>query len=93
MKKTLLAITATTVFALSSTAQARTDAFCLQKGPGPGDCKYATYAQCAAALSGTDGVCQANPGVTEGGSSAGGWIPHGPNERPIGERTTGSSRR
>lgn len=37
--------------------------YCLKNGPGPGDCKYVTYAQCQASLSGRRGYCQRNPGI------------------------------
>lgn len=42
-------------------ARAAGSAYCLKNAPGPGDCKYATYAQCKAALSGRDGTCERNP--------------------------------
>jgi len=76
---------------MGTSANAAQDAYCLKKSAGPGDCKYSTYQQCSAALSGTNGTCRKNPDVA--GSAPGGWIPHGPNERPISEQsTTGKSR-
>lgn len=49
-------------FALNAgDAQAAGSAYCLKNSPGPGDCKYASYAQCKASLSGRDGTCERNP--------------------------------
>lgn len=73
------------------TAYAAQNAYCLKTSEGPGDCKYATYAQCAAALSGAGGVCQKNP--ASGGDAPGGWIPHGANERPLSDQTTSGKSR
>jgi hypothetical protein len=42
------------------TAQAREYPFCKKAEAGPGDCKYDTYEQCLAAVSGTNGYCQPN---------------------------------
>ena len=39
---------------------ARDYPFCRKGEAGPGDCKYDTYEQCAAAVSGTAGYCQPN---------------------------------
>jgi len=36
--------------------------YCLRTSPGPGDCKYASFQQCQAALSGRDGECVRNVG-------------------------------
>ncbi len=41
-------------------AQARDYPFCRRGEGGPGDCKYDTYEQCLAAVSGTGGQCQPN---------------------------------
>jgi hypothetical protein len=41
-------------------AQAEQYPFCLLTGPGPGDCKYTSYAQCQAAAFGTGFICQPN---------------------------------
>lgn len=46
----------------ATTGQAGSYAYCLQTGPGPGDCKYTTMQQCQAAMSGTAGNCVRNVG-------------------------------
>jgi hypothetical protein len=42
------------------TMQARDYPFCRKAEAGPGDCKYDTYEQCLAAVSGINGYCQPN---------------------------------
>ena len=50
-------------FILSATgADARSYRYCLKSSVGPGDCKYNSYRQCQAALSGTTGTCVRNSG-------------------------------
>lgn len=44
----------------SGTTQARDYPFCRKGEGGPGDCKYDTYEQCLAAVSGINGYCQPN---------------------------------
>jgi hypothetical protein len=92
MGKSLIALAVFGGLVMGSSAQARQEAYCLKTSAGPGDCKYSSFAQCEAARSGVDGACQKNPGVTENGSVPGAWIPHGANERPISEQTTGKAR-
>ena len=43
-----------------TTVQAKDYPFCRRGEGGPGDCKYETYEQCLAAISGTSGDCQPN---------------------------------
>ncbi|MEH2511625.1 hypothetical protein V1291_002979 [Nitrobacteraceae bacterium AZCC 1564] len=43
-----------------TTTQAREYPFCRKGEAGPGDCKYDTYEQCLAAVSGINGYCQPN---------------------------------
>ncbi len=62
MRTVLLAVA--TVAAVSTltigATQAQNYPFCVRNGGGPGDCKYDTYEQCLAAVSGTGGECQPN---------------------------------
>ncbi len=53
------AVAATSVLNAGPT-QAQQYPFCLISGPGPGDCKYTSYAQCMATASGTVRYCQPN---------------------------------
>jgi len=55
----IAAIAAVAAFS-GTTAQARDYLFCRKGEAGPGDCKYDTYEQCLAAVSGTGGYCQPN---------------------------------
>jgi hypothetical protein len=58
---TLVVISIAAVATFSGTAaQAREYLFCRKAEAGPGDCKYDTYEQCLAAVSGTNGYCQLN---------------------------------
>lgn len=62
MRRTLLiaaAAAAVTVFATGPSA-AYDYPFCRKAEAGPGDCRYDTYEQCLAAISGTAGYCQPN---------------------------------
>ena len=45
----------------ASLAHAENYPFCFKNDAGAGDCKYSTYEQCLAALSGRDGYCQRDP--------------------------------
>lgn len=63
-KSMLLATAFLTVFSMNaSSAKAEKYEYCLKNGPGPGDCKYATYAQCQASVSGRRGYCQRDPWI------------------------------
>ena len=53
----------TMLVANGSSAKAADYAYCLKNGPGPGDCKYVTYAQCQTSVSGRRGYCERNPGI------------------------------
>jgi len=53
------AVAAASVFDIGA-AQAQNYPYCLKMGPGPGNCMYRTYAQCAASASGTGYYCQPN---------------------------------
>ncbi|CAN5194898.1 hypothetical protein BH10PSE11_BH10PSE11_08500 [soil metagenome] len=44
----------------AETALAKDYPFCRKTEAGPGDCRYDTYDQCLAAVSGTTGYCQEN---------------------------------
>jgi Protein of unknown function (DUF3551) len=55
----MFAIAAVTIFG-GVVAEARDYPFCRKGEGGPGDCKYDTYEQCLAAVSGTSGECQPN---------------------------------
>lgn len=44
----------------AASSSARDYPFCRKGEGGPGDCKYETYEQCLAAVSGTVGTCQPN---------------------------------
>lgn len=46
----------------STTGQAGGYSYCLRTSAGPGDCKYKSFQQCQAALSGTLGSCERNTG-------------------------------
>ena len=67
MKRVLLGLMATCaiVAASSGPAAARDYPYCLQsRGVGiPGDCSYASYAQCRASASGRNADCNINPRV------------------------------
>ncbi|WP_424630442.1 DUF3551 domain-containing protein [Bradyrhizobium sp. SYSU BS000235] len=58
----LAALAASVLFSMFNVrgAQARDYPYCLLTGPGPGDCKYTSYAQCEATASGTGYYCQPN---------------------------------
>lgn len=64
----ILALAATAVSAQTSkreratTGQAGGYSYCLRTSAGPGDCKYHSFEQCQAALSGTLGSCVRNVG-------------------------------
>lgn len=45
---------------IGAVTQAKDYPFCRKGEAGPGDCKYDTYEQCLAAVSGTSGYCQPN---------------------------------
>lgn len=55
----VLAIAAVAAFS-GTMVQASGYPFCRKGEAGPGDCKYNTYEQCLAAVSGTSGYCQPN---------------------------------
>lgn len=62
LKYLAVAAVAASAFVLNAgDAQTASSAYCLKNSAGPGDCKYASYAQCKAALSGRDGTCERNP--------------------------------
>ncbi len=44
--------------AVTGAAHAESYPFCLKRDVGAGDCRYVTYQQCLAALSGRAGYCQ-----------------------------------
>ena len=52
-------------------AQAEQYPYCLLTGPGPGDCKYTTYAQCQAAALGTGYICQPNSALSPSSGAQG----------------------
>ena len=57
----LIAAAAATVSAFGTGPSAAYDyPFCRKGEAGPGDCRYSTYEQCLAAISGTAGYCQPN---------------------------------
>lgn len=60
----ILAIAAVSAYD-GTTAQARDYPFCRRGEGGPGDCKYDTYEQCQAAVSGTSGYCQPNTWLSQ----------------------------
>jgi hypothetical protein len=62
ISKLILAATgAAAVLMLGATPSlARDYPFCRKGEAGPGDCRYETYEQCMAAVSGTAGYCQSN---------------------------------
>jgi len=69
MRKAILAITAFTALASVSTIVSAQDyPYCLQgRSTGvPGDCSYATYAQCMASASGRNAYCNVNPRAAYG---------------------------
>jgi len=73
MRRLLLAAIAVAVagvagVATSVPAAAQPDAWCIQgRDQGiPGDCSYASYAQCMATASGRDAYCNVNPRVAFG---------------------------
>lgn len=74
----IITIAAVAVFS-GTTAQARDYPFCRKGEGGPGDCKYDTYEQCLAAVSGTGGYCQPNY-----------WLPQQPGPVVTGRRLPGN---
>lgn len=56
---TMAAVTACLAFGVEPSA-AKDYPFCRKGEAGPGDCRYDTYEQCLAAVSGTAGYCQQN---------------------------------
>ncbi len=50
-----------------TTVQAKDYPFCRKGEANPGDCKYDTYEQCLAAVSGTSGECQPNYWLSQSG--------------------------
>lgn len=62
MRTMLFAVAAVAAAAVFHTAPAHAEnyPYCLKNGPGPGDCKYTSYAQCEATASGINGYCQPN---------------------------------
>jgi hypothetical protein len=62
MRTVLLAVATGAVASMLNVgaAHAQNYPFCVRNGGGPGDCKYNTYEQCLAAVSGTGGECQPN---------------------------------
>ncbi len=58
---TLCAVALATVSVLGATPSwARDYPFCRKAEAGPGDCRYDTYEQCLASVSGTSSYCQQN---------------------------------
>ena len=73
MRKVMLAMLALTAVGMGSTAGSAPAAaqdypYCIQGGGWglPGDCSYATYAQCMASASGRRVYCNINPRVAFG---------------------------
>lgn len=69
MRNLLLALAAVAAaVATSAPAAAQVDAWCVQgRDEGiPGDCSYASYAQCMASASGRGAYCNVNPRVAFG---------------------------
>lgn len=63
MRHFVMAAALGVAFVLSASgAEARSYKYCLKTSIGPGDCKYSSYKQCQAALSGTQGDCVRNNG-------------------------------
>jgi Protein of unknown function (DUF3551) len=88
MRKIVLAMMALTAagvagMAASTPAAAEADAWCVQgRDEGiPGDCSYATYAQCMATASGRSAYCNINPRVAFGRQ---GYPPRGRYAQPYG---------
>jgi hypothetical protein len=73
MRTILFAMAAGAVVSLLDVgaAQAQNYPFCLKTGPGPGDCKYDTYAQCLATASGIYGYCQPNYWLPQNNGASG----------------------
>lgn len=67
--KTVLLLTGLAVVSVLGTTQsvARDYPFCRKGEAGPGDCRYDTYEQCMAAVSGTAGYCQPNYWLPQAG--------------------------
>jgi hypothetical protein len=61
-----IAIAAFSVFG-ASPSTARDYPFCRKGEAGPGDCRYDSYQQCLAAVSGTAGYCQENYWLQQSG--------------------------
>ncbi len=64
MRRLLLAaLSAVSVLAIAGPAAAAQDRYCLQgrEWGYPGNCQFATYAQCVVTASGTDAYCGINP--------------------------------
>lgn len=61
-QKIILAAAALAAFSIFGTglSVARDYPFCRKGEAGPGDCRYDTYEQCLAAVSGTAAYCQQN---------------------------------
>ncbi len=61
MKAVLLSLGIAASFIITPPARAENYPFCFKNDAGAGDCKYVSYEQCLAALSGRDGYCQRDP--------------------------------
>ncbi|WP_424631618.1 DUF3551 domain-containing protein [Bradyrhizobium sp. SYSU BS000235] len=57
-----MTVTVLAAFAAGGAANATNYKYCLKSSPGPGDCKYQTYKQCQAAMSGINATCVRNYG-------------------------------
>lgn len=70
--KMILAVTGLAAVSVlgASPSIARDYPFCRKGDGGPGDCKYDTYEQCMAAVSGTAGYCQPNYWLSPGGQGS-----------------------
>jgi Protein of unknown function (DUF3551) len=68
---------------MSTPAAAQSDSWCLQgREIGiPGDCTYASLAQCQASASGRDGTCNVNPRAALGRAPP---VPYGRRAYPYG---------